>query len=172
MLVCSAATLVMAIDPAIHDAGWKVRGDYYPGPSARMYQQHAQDYSRQLYYQVQIQPAAPKKVLQEQAAAVKTNIELSSKELESLKTTTKNDAEAQKLITSILDHHAKALKHSKHLEDCCAKDAGEVETAKCCAEVDTELEAAKADLAKLLKHLKIEPLPAPKKIDVKAESKK
>lgn len=171
LILGSMSALAMARDPAIHDAGWKVRGDYYPGSRASTYQQHAQDYARQCYYQAQIQPAAPK-VLQEQAAAVKKNIEMSSKDLESLKVTTKKDAEAQKLIASILEHHENALKHSKHLEECCANNAGELETAKCCADIDTELEAAKADMAKLLKHLKIEPLPAPKKLEASEKSKK
>lgn len=169
--VFSMITVSVATDPAIHDAGWKVRGTDFNGATASTYQQHAQDYARQLYYQAQIQPACPKQVLQDQAAAVKKNIEMSSKDLEALKAAHKNDAEVQKLITSILDHHAKSLKHTKHLEECCANDAGEVETAKCCAEIDTELEAAKADMKKLLKHLKIEPLPPPKKIEYK-ESKK
>jgi len=172
MLVGAMSQVSLAIDPAIHDAGWKVRGTDFNGATASTYQQHAQDYARQLYYQVQIQPAAPKKVLQEQAAAVKKNIEMSSKDLEALKAAHKNDAEVQKLITSILDHQAKALKHCDHLGDCCAKGTDEVEIAVCCADIDTELEAAKADMKKLLKHLKIEPLPPPKKIDSKAGPKK
>ena len=172
LLLCSTASWAIAKDEPYLDATRKFRGDYGTGNKASMYQQHAQDYSRQLYYQVQVQPTAPKPALMEQATAVRKNMESSNKELESLKTATKADDEAQKLIASIQGHHAKVLKHCNRLDDCCKKDADAGMIGDCCADIDADMEAAKKDMDQLLKHLKIEALPVPKKAVEKDAPKK
>ncbi len=172
LLICVATVTVFAQDAPYLDETRKFRGDYGHGNSARTYQQHAQDYSRQLYYQAQVQPTSPKAVLVEHATAVQTNIEKSNKSLAALKAAHKDDAAAQKLIASIEEHHAKVLKNCGHLHDCCKNDAGVEMIGDCCADIDADIEAAKADLTKLLKHLKIDALPAPKKVEKKAEKKK
>ena len=148
-------------DPA--DAGRKFRGDYESFHKGSVYHRHAQDNSQLLYYTYQVNPKAPVAVIEKQNAVVKNNLELSGAALKELKTVHAKDAEAVKLIDSILKHQANALGHCDMLSDCCKKGDGPDKIAACCVDMHDELEVAKKDMDALKKHLKIEDLPVPKK---------
>lgn len=148
-------------DPA--DAGRKFRGDYESFHKGSAYHRHAQDNSQLLYYSYQVNPKAPVAVIEKQNAAVKSNLELSGAALKELKTVHAKDAEAVKLIDSILKRQANALGHCDMLSECCKKGDEPDKIAACCVDMHDELEAGKKDMAALKKHLKIEDLPVPKK---------
>lgn len=155
------APVFAQFDPA--DAGRKFRGDYSNFHQSRIYQSHAQDYSRLMYTSQYIQPTAPVAVIEKQNAAVKDNLAKSDAELKALKAAHAKDPEAVKLVDSILKHHANALTHCDMLGECCKRGDGPDKISACCVEMHDELEAGKKDMDALKKHLKIEDLPVPKK---------
>ena len=142
------------------DAGAKARGEV---TSSATFQRHAQDYSRMMYNSQQIQPAAAPAVVEKQAATVKENLTKSDEGLKAVKAAHAKDAEVVKLVDSILKHHANAASHCDMVAECCKKGDGPGKIADCCVDIHDELEAAKKDMDKLTKHLKIEELPIPKK---------
>ena len=146
----------------VTDATRKFRGDYGAHQSST-YNRHAQDYTRFLYSAPQLQSAAPLPVLKEQATAVRQNTTKANDALKDVKAAHPKDADAAKLIDSIQKHYANVLTHCDMLDDCCKTKDGIAKLGGCCADIHEELEAAKSETDKLMKHLKIEPLPAPKK---------
>jgi hypothetical protein len=144
-------------------ASAKFKGNVTNFWEAQGWQRHAQDYSRTMYYSQQIQPAAPPAVVEKQAATVKEDLAKSDEALKALKAAHSKDPEAVKLVDSILKHHANAAVHCNMVQECCKKAEGPGKIADCCVDIHDELEAAKADMEKLKKHLKIVELPVPKK---------
>ncbi len=149
--------------PAQDGAGAKFKGHVNNFWEAQGWQNHAQDYSRTMYYSQQIQPAASPAVVEKQAATVKEDLAKSDEALKAVKAAHAKDPEAVKLVDSILKHHANAAAHCNMVQECCKKSEEPGKIADCCVDIHDELEAAKAEMAKLKKHLKIEELPIPKK---------
>ena len=150
----------------LSDATRKFRGDYGTHQSAT-YNRHAQDYTGFLYNAPQLQSAAPLPVLQEQAKAVRQNTTKASDALKEVKVAHPKDAEAAKLVESIQKHYANVLTHCDMLDDCCKNKDASGKMADCCVDIHHELDAAKLETDKLMKHLKVEPLAVPKKVPAK-----
>ncbi|MEK6259871.1 MAG: hypothetical protein AABP62_14725 [Planctomycetota bacterium] len=162
-----ALTLVSSVSAQdVSDATRKFRGAYGTNQSST-YNRHAQDYTRQLYHAPQLQSAAPLPVLQEQATAVRKNTTKASEALKEVTTAFPKDTEAAKLVESIQKHYANVLTHCDMLDDCCKTKDATGKLADCCVDIHHELEAAQSETDKLMKHLKIEPLGAPKKAAAK-----
>ncbi len=164
LVTLTVAASVFAQD--ISDATRKFRGDYGTHQS-QTYNRHAQDYTRFLYNAPQLQPAAQLPVIQEQAKAVRQNTTKASEALKDVKAAHPKDAEAAKLVESIQKHYANVLTHCDMLDDCCKNKDATGKLADCCVDIHAELEAAQLETDKLMKHLKVEPLPAPKKAPAK-----
>lgn len=134
------------------------------GHQVQSSQQHAQDQAQTLYYHGQAKEPLPKDDAKELVASMKKDLAAADKALNKLKADFAKNKEAVDLIESIKKHHAKAHEHCGMAEEACAKEPPEKgAAADCCSDMYHELEAAKADTAKLLKSLKIEKLEAPKK---------
>ncbi len=166
-----AALLALTLGSAafaqdLSDGTRKWRGDYSTHQS-QTYNRHAQDYSQQLYYAPQLQLAAPQPVFQEQATAIRQNTTKASDALKGVKVAHPKDAEAAKLVESIQKHYANVLTHCDMLDGCCKNKDATGKMADCCVDIHAELEAAKLETDKLMKHLKVEPLAVPKKTAAK-----
>ena len=159
---------------AQNDAGAKIRGDAWNGRQVQSYQQHAQDRSQMLYQYAQPQSPVTKQEAKELVTGIKKDLAEADKALEKLKADHAKEPEVVKLITLIEKHHARAHEVSGMAEEHCLKEHGDhVAIADCCTDMWTELDAAQVETKKLLKMLKIEKLPAPKKAtDKKADEKK
>ncbi|MDB5385063.1 MAG: hypothetical protein JWM11_709 [Planctomycetaceae bacterium] len=161
-------TSVSAQDNAIRDAGAKIRGDAQAGHNASMYQRHAQDRSLTLYHYSQSQQPLPKAEAKELVTGIKKDLTSADKALAKLKAEHAKEPEAMKLISAIEKHQAKAHEVCNMAEEHCLKEHGDhVVIGDCCSEMWHEIDAARADTAKLLKLLKIENLEPPKKSPVK-----
>lgn len=138
-----------------------VAGRGYRPPTARTYQRTAREHAGALNYYGKTYKALPKETVQEHLAEVKRNVEAAQKEFSKVDAETKKDPEVVKSLKIIHDHHAKALEMCKMAEGESVKDI--TDTAKlceCCEGMQKELEAAEAEHAKMMKHLKMEPLDA------------
>ncbi|MBI3863803.1 MAG: hypothetical protein HY290_18090 [Planctomycetia bacterium] len=134
------------------------------GHQVQTSQQHAQDRAQALYHYNQGQQPVPKDEAKELVAAMRKDLAAADKALAQLKTEFAKNKEAVDLIESIKKHHAKAHEVCGMAEEACMKEGGDKAVAgDCCSDMYHELEAAKAETAKLLKSLKIEKLEPPKK---------
>lgn len=134
------------------------------GHQVQTSQQHAQDRAQTLYYYGQAQKPVPKDEAKELVAGMKKDLAAADKALAALKAEFAKNKEAVELIESIKKHHAKAHEVCGMAEEACMKEGGDKgAVGDCCSDMYHELEAAKAETAKLLKSLKIEKLEPPKK---------
>lgn len=163
--LCSLCVVLFAqVVFAQPDAGAKIRGDAWNGGQVQTYQRHAQDRSQMLYYYTQPQSPVPKPLAQELVKGIKKDLTEADKALAKLKTDHAKEPEVVKQITLIEKHHAKAHEVCGMAEEQCLKEHGDhVMIAECCADMWSELDAAQIETQKLLKMLKIEKLPVPKK---------
>lgn len=146
------------------DAGAKIRGDAWNGGQVRTYQRHAQDRSQMLFYYSQSQQPLPKQEAKDLVAGIEKDLTAAEKALAKLKVDHAKEPEVVKLITVIEKHHARAKEVCGMAAEQCAKEHGDhVVICDCCADMWTELDAAQVETKKLLKMLKIEELPIPKK---------
>lgn len=133
-------------------------------PPAAMYQNHARDYSRMMYYYGNSQTGLKPAQAQQLVGEIKKNVELSSKELQSILAAHPKDARVKELVDKIEKHHANAKAHCNAIE---AEAKGDkVETVKvcdCCVDIDGELKAAQADTDALLQYLKLDNVPTMRK---------
>ena len=156
------ANVVTAV--AQNDAGAKIRGDAWNGGQVQTYQQHAQDRSQMLYYYSQSQTPVSKPEAKELVGGIRKDLTAADKALAKLKTEHAKEPEVVKQITLIEKHHARAHEVCGMAEELCLKEHGDhVAIADCCSDMWTELDAAQVETKKLLKMLKIEKLPVPKK---------
>ena len=127
-----------------------------------------------LYQYAQPQSPVTKQEAKELVTGIKKDLAEADKALEKLKADHAKEPEVVKLITLIEKHHARAHEVCGMAEEHCLKEHGDhVAIADCCTDMWTELDAAQVETKKLLKMLKIEKLPAPKKAtDKKADEKK
>lgn len=152
-----------AYDPQIRDAGAKLR-DGGVAHGVDMYQRHAQDRSQVLYYYSQAQQPIPKVEAKELVTGIKKDLSAADKGLAALKAAHAKEPDVVKLITSIEKHHAKAHEVCGMAEEQCLKEHGDhVVIGDCCSQMWHEVDAARAETAKLLKMLKIDKLEPPKK---------
>lgn len=161
----------LAQNDASLDAGRKIR-DGGVAHGAQMYQRHARDYSHMLYYHGQ--GAAPVNPAQAQqyVSGIKKNVELSGKALKSVQAAHPNDAQVKKSVEQIETHLAKVNQHCDMLDKECQKaNADGVKICDCCVDIDQELKAAQEATGTLLKHVKADLLPAPRKSTEKATPK-
>ncbi|MBC7819923.1 MAG: hypothetical protein IAG10_23820, partial [Planctomycetaceae bacterium] len=101
------------------------------------------------------------------AGCTRQNTTKASEALKYVKTAYPKDSEAAKLVDSIQKHYAKVLIHCDMLDECCKTTDGIAKLGDCCADVQEESEAAKLETDKLMKLLKIDPLPVLKKDSAK-----
>jgi hypothetical protein len=156
------------------DAGAKLRGDAWNGGRVQTYQRHAQDRAQMLYQYAQPQSPVTKHEAKEVVGGIKKDLAEADKALAKLKADHAKEPEVVKQITLIEKHHAKAHEVCGMAEEHCLKEHGDhVAIANCCTDMWHEIDAAQVETNKLLKMLKIEKLPVPKKvIDKKDETEK
>ncbi|MFM9962581.1 MAG: hypothetical protein ACKV2Q_15320 [Planctomycetaceae bacterium] len=170
--VCLLTLAVGSIGFAQNDAGAKIRGDAWNGGRVQTYQRHAQDRSQMLYQYTQPQSPVTKAEAKELVTGIKKDLTEADKALAKLKADHAKEPEIVKQITLIEKHHAKAQEVCGMAEEQCLKEHGDhVAIADCCADMWHEIDHAQVETQKLLKMLKIEKLPIPKKADKKAEKK-
>ena len=159
---------------AQNEAGAKIRGDAWNGGRVQTYQQHAQDRSQMLYQYAQPQSPVTKHEAKELVGGIKKDLSEADKALAKLKADHAKEPEVVKQIALIEKHHAKAHEVCGMAEEHCLKEHGDhVAIADCCTDMWTEIDAAQIETKKLLKMLKIEKLPIPKKAaDKKATTEK
>ena len=164
---------------AQNDAGAKIRGDAWNGGQVRTYQRHAQDRSQMLFYYSQSKEPLAKTEAKELVTGIKKDLTAADKALAKLKADHAKEPEVVKQIGLIEKHQARAHEVCGMAEEQCEKAHGDhVVICECCADMWNELDAAQVETKKLLKMLKIEELPIPKKAtekkatDKKAEPKK
>lgn len=164
VMMLLAAPSAFSQNNQIRDAGSKIR-DGGLAHGVDMYQRHVQDRSQVLYYYSQSQQPIPKAEATELVTGIKKDLTDSDKALAKLKTEHAKEPEVVKLINSIEKHHAKAHKVCEMAEEQCLKEHGDhIVIGECCSEMWHEVDAARAETAKLLKLLKIEKLELPKKV--------
>lgn len=146
------------------DAGAKIRGDAWNGGRVQTYQRHAQDRSQMLYQYAQPQSAVSKQEAKELVGGIKKDLTEADKALAKLKADHAKEPDIVKQIALIEKHHAKAHEVCGMAEEHCLKEHGDhVAIADCCTDMWTEIDAAQVETKKLLKMLKIDKLPVPKK---------
>lgn len=165
--------LIAQVAFAQPDAGAKIRGDAWNGGQVQTYQRHAQERSQMLYYYTQPQTPVSKPQAQALVTGIKKDLTEADKALAKLKVDHAKEPEVVKQITLIEKHHARAHEVCGMAEEQCLKEHGDhVMIADCCADMWSELDAAQVETQKLLKMLKIEKLPVPKKATEKKVDKK
>ncbi len=158
---------------AQNDAGAKIRGDAWNGHQVRAYQQHAADRSQMLFYASQSKEPLPKQEAKDLVGGIKKDLTAADQALAKLKADHAKEPDVLKQIALIEKHQARAHEVCGMAEKLCAKEHGDhVEICDCCTDMWTELDAAQVETNKLLKMLKIEKLPIPKKAGAKAGSDK
>ena len=172
LALCLASMSQVAF--AQNDAGAKIRGDAWNGGRVQTYQRHAQDQSQMLYQYAQPQSPVSKQEAKELVTGIRKNLTEADKALATLKKDHAKEPEIVKQIALIEKHHAKAHEVCGMAEEHCLKEHGDlVAIADCCADMWHEIDHAQVETQKLLKMLKIEKLPIPKKAtDKKAATEK
>lgn len=172
-VVCLGTVSTLFADPAVRDAGSKMRDEAITGHEYRAAERAAQERAQTLYYYyAQPKPIITREHATEVVGAIRKDLTASDKALAKLKAAHAKEPEVVKLIESIEKHHAAAHEVCGMAEEECAKEHGDhVMCSECCASMWHELDAAKADTEKLFKMLKIQNLEPPKKVAPKAATK-
>ena len=158
---------------AQNDAGAKIRGDAWNGGRVQTYQRHAQDRSQMLFYYSQSKEPLPKQEAKELVAGIQKDLTEAQKALAKLKADHAKEPDVVKQIALIEKHHARASEVCGMAAEQCEKEHGDhVVVCDCCADMWHELDHAQVETQKLLKMLKIDKLPIPKKADKKADAEK
>lgn len=162
--VCLLTLVCTSVSDAQNDAGAKIRGDAWNGGRVQTYQRHAQDRSQMLYQYAQPQSPVTKQEAKELVTGIKKDLTEADKALAKLKADHAKEPEVVKQIALIEKHHAKAHEVCGMAEEHCLKEHGDhVAIADCCTDMWNEIDAAQVETQKLLKMLKIDKLPVPKK---------
>ena len=171
-LLALCFVLMSQVAFAQNEAGAKIRGDAWNGGRVQTYQRHAQDRSQMLYQYAQPQSPVTKQEAKELVTGIKKDLADADKALAKLKADHAKEPEIVKQIALIEKHHAKAHEVCGMAEEHCLKEHGDhVAIADCCTDMWHEIDAAQVETQKLLKMLKIDKLPTPKKADKKTEKK-
>lgn len=162
--VCLLTLVCTSVSDAQNDAGAKIRGDAWNGGRVQTYQRHAQDRSQMLYQYAQPQSPVTKQEAKELVSGIKKDLTEADKALAKLKADHANEPDIVKQIALIEKHHAKAHEICGMAEEQCLKEHGDhVAIADCCTDMWHEIDHAQVETQKLLKMLKIDKLPIPKK---------
>jgi septation ring formation regulator EzrA len=103
-------------------------------------------------------------VAKSHAGEIRENVESSQRSYSMLKKATADNKPVQEQLDTIEKHHKAAMAAIDKLDEHCSKDeAQHGDVGACCAEIHKELAAAEEAASKLMKELKLEKLPAPKK---------
>ncbi len=140
----------------------KVRGDAYYFYLGEVYRGHAGDHAFLLNQYSATGTPVPTEVIQEHAAAIRTNIEAAQKSYVKISAAKKKDPSVGAALKGIEKHHTNALALCDKLDAECAKSEGDA--TKICAACDgleAACDGADAVHQKLLKQLKIAPLETP-----------
>lgn len=141
-------------------------------PPAAMYQNHARDYSRMLYYYGNSQAGLKPTQAQQYVGEIKKNLDLCNKELQNLQAANPNDARVKESVSKIEQRHAKVVDHCNVIAAESAKGKADTITiCDCCVDIDSELKAAQPETDALLKHLKLDNVPVMKKSTEKPVAK-
>lgn len=172
LALCFVSVCQIAV--AQNDAGAKIRGDAWNGGRVQTFQRHAQDRSQLLFYYSQTKEPLPKQEAKDLVSGIQKDLTEAEKALAKLKADHAKEPEVVKQIALIEKHHARAKEVCGMAAEQCEKEHGDhVMVCDCCTDMWHELDAAQVETQKLLKMLKIEKLPIPKKAaDKKAEVKK
>lgn len=155
------------------DAGAKIRGDAWNGGRVQTFQRHAQDRSQMLFYYSQSKEPLPKQEAKDLVSGIQKDLTEAEKALAKLKADHAKEPDVVKQIALIEKHHARAKEVCGMAAEQCEKEHGDhVMVCDCCTDMWYELDAAQVETQKLLKMLKIEKLPIPKKADKKAGTDK
>lgn len=128
------------------------------------HQTHARDYSQIIYQQGQLKEGLPMTETQEYVGAIKKSVLSANKALDKLAAAHPKDDVAKKHVDKIKKLHQAALAHCEMCDGECKKAEGsKTVIADCCTEMTKNLNEARAETEKLMKHLKIERLPGEKK---------
>ena len=178
LLPLSVALLLLgSMSVPAQNAASRARGDAAGnyqiwGHQVQTYQGHAQDRSQILYHYSRAQEPLPKEEAKELVTGIRADLTAADKALAKLKAEHAKEPEVVKQIAIVEKHHARAHEVCGMAEEHCLKEHGDhVAIADCCRDMWTELDAAQAETQKLLKMLKIEKLPTPKKADKQADKK-
>lgn len=158
------AALPTVASAQVRGAGSKIRGQDYSFYSGSAYNSHAMDHSAMLNYYSSAEEPIPAEVAKAHASEIRENVTASQRSYSTLKKATADNKTAQAHLDTIEKHHKAALAAMDKLDEHCAKDeAHHGDVAACCADIHKELAAAHEAAEKLMKELKLEKLPAPKK---------
>jgi hypothetical protein len=160
MFCVAAMTVATASQSVFAQADAKAKGNAYNFWQSMGWQQQAHSQARSLYYYGQTQQPTPAQA-KEHATAARQGIEKAQKGLAELKKDNSDNKEAQEAIAKIEQIQKKILGHCDMMDKALAK-ADFVEMCSCCSDIQDQVEAANAEMAKLQKALKIEDH-APKK---------
>lgn len=170
VLVLTSATLAFAQA----GAPIKARGAFGEGFwEASKRQQHAQDHAQILYnYGQAQQPVAVEKV-KEHSTAIRQNVTASQKALAEAKKAFADNKDVQAAVAKIESIHKKVGAHCDLLDaQAGAARTDNVAIHACCADIYHDIAEADAELAKLMKSLKIAPPAPPKKAPAATQPEK
>jgi len=145
---------------AQRSAASKLTGEAYSVHAQSMHQRHAADRANLLYRYSTAPNPVPKAVVQEQMAGVRKDLTAAKTELAKSKQAHSSDMEIRQLLTSIEKHYAQCEEHCKTMDDD-SKMADMQMVHTCCGKMCEEMQAAEADLEKVMKKLgikKLEPM--------------
>ncbi|HTU26158.1 MAG TPA: hypothetical protein VMF30_12205 [Pirellulales bacterium] len=156
LLFVGAATLVAGSALAQRPASAKVRGDAYYFYAGEVYRGHAADHAFMLNEYASTGEPVPKEVVQEHAAAVRSNIEASRRAYQKVSAAAKKDPAAAAKLKEIEKAHASALALCDKLDAESAKSAGEAaKIGAACGGIMEQLDGADEVHKKLAAQLKI-----------------
>ncbi len=154
-------TMAAQAQNAASQARGDAHGNYeFEAHRVQTHQMHARDYAGIIYQQGQVKTPLPPEETAEYVGSVKQSIAAANKALDKLAAAHAKDEVVKKSVEKIKGFHKSALAHCGTCEDHCKKpvEGSKAAVAACCVDMVKDLDAAQAETAKLMKHLKIEKL--------------
>jgi uncharacterized protein HemY len=157
-----AMGIALAAAPAFaqRDATSKITGEAYRVHSQSMYQRNVADRANLLNRYAAPPNQVPKGVVQEQMSGMRRDLSAAKADLSRTKQDYANNREVQQLLASIEKHYAQCDEHCKMMDDD-AKMSDMEMVHSCCGKMCEEMQAAQADLEKVMQKLgikKLEPM--------------
>ncbi len=144
------------------DAASKARGNTYQFWVGQSAQTHARNGARSLYYYGQAPDVVTPAQAQHHVQEVRQGLATSQHALNELKRGNADNPEVLASIAKLEALHKKVLGHCGVVDEHLAKsDVDHAELCECCLDMHADLEAADAEMQRLMKALKIEKLPIP-----------
>ncbi|MDB5388826.1 MAG: hypothetical protein JWM11_4472 [Planctomycetaceae bacterium] len=163
-LILTGALVVAQDDPSLR-AGRKILGDDQEGHHAVLYQNHARDYVHLVYYNGNSEKGLTPVQAENYISQAKKNLDLSNKSLSNIQAGHPNDPKVKTSIASIQAHHAKVIADCDVVHAECVKPKSDpAKISDGCVDISEQLQAAQNETNALLKYLKVDKLPAPRKL--------